>query len=159
MNKLEHLTTFKAPATELIDLEFHAAVIADTSISTFDTWMADCYHAIMQYSECVSMDDKKTAALRIGRTAWEAAEAKISTGFFLNAICENWMDGIRDGRSAFDWQQMGWNTVVEKKYIAKTLRHFIHAEIDVPLGSQTKHLAALYCNANILWRQCGDIAI
>jgi hypothetical protein len=147
----------KRPATELFDLPFHEAVAAENNINNFESWSADCYNAIMQYSAAEDLDQMKDAALRIGRTAWEAAESEISIGQFLCAIADNWMDGIKDGRQAFGWMHIVWTDSVQCQYIAKTLRHFIESETAVSTENRMKHLAALFANANILWRRCDDL--
>ncbi len=147
----------KKPATELFDLPFHEAVANECEINNFESWSADCYNAIMTYSAAKDLEGMKNAALRIGRAAWEAAEAELSIGQFLCAIADNWMDGIKDGRQAFGWMHIIWTDAVQCQYLAKTLRHFIESETAISTDARMKHLAALFANANILWRRCDDL--
>lgn len=151
---VETLPSVKKPPAELFDPEFHCAVARNKAISSFDTWIADCYDAILQYFRSTALEDKRKAAIRIGQTAWEAAETDVSIGRILSAIANNWYDGIKGGREAFDWMKMNWDHSVEEVYIAKTLRHLVQADMSFTLTDKIKHLAALFCNANILWRRC-----
>lgn len=147
----------KKPAAELFDPEFHVAVADYSGIGSFDSWMADCYDAIIQYYKAIAHDEKKKAAIRIGKTAWEAAESSVSIGNFLSAVADNWHYGVRGKRESFDWMRMRWDNNVSNAYVAKTLRHFIEADRATTQDDQLKHLAALFCNANILWRRCDDL--
>lgn len=157
LSYIETIPEIKKPPAELLDPEFHAAVADNKSISTFDTWTADCYDAILQYYKSPALDDKKRAAIRIGQTSWEAAESCVSIGRVLSAIADNWMEGIKGSRKAFDWRTMPWDNSVEEAYLAKTLRHLVQSDMALTLDDKIKHLAALFCNANILWRRCDDL--
>jgi hypothetical protein len=148
---------YKKPAAELLDPDFHVAVAALKSIPSFDSWMADCYDAIMAYYDAKTVNDKRAAAVRIAKSVWEAAENELSIGRFLNSIADNWLEGIKDEREAFDWQKMEWTEAIELAYIAKTMRHFVQVDMVVTLDERVQHLAALFCNANILWRRCSDL--
>lgn len=147
----------KKPAAELLDPDFHVAVASYKSIAGFDTWMADCYDAIMVYYRVKTSKEKRAAAVRIAACVWEASENLLSIGRFLNAIADNWLDGIKDERIAFGWQDMHWDKSVEMAYVAKALRHFVQVDMATTADEKIQHLAALFCNANILWRRCGDI--
>lgn len=147
----------KSPATELLDQEFHAMLLNSQAITTFDTWEKDCYNAVLTFCRATDVEEKKRAALRIAQIAWEAADEHLSVGHFLSAISANWASGLKDGRKAFDWMMMNWNMYVEGLYVAKTMRHLIQADTSQTPDLINKHLAALFCNANILWRRCGDL--
>ena len=150
-----HLTDNKQPETGLLDLEFHAEVeVLDLSMD-FDTWSADCYNALVMYRRATSVEAKKAYCVRAAQSAKEAAEIIVPTGVWLSSIADNWRDGIRGSRIAFNWMNMRWDTDVEAKYLAKALRHLSQADMACNAESRINHLAAVFCNANILWRRCG----
>lgn len=154
---IQSSVTSKKPQTELLDQEFHAAVALNTEITGFSTWLNDCYDAILTYISAPVISEKKKAALRIARSAWEAADSKVGIGVFLAAISDNWSNGVKNHREPFDWIDMEWNPQVESIYMAKTLRHLVQADLARNSEIHIKHLAALFCNANILWRRCDDL--
>lgn len=154
---VEEQTITKIPATELLDPEFHVKVADTKAIGSFESWTADCYDAVLSYFKATSKEEKRRASIRIGVTAWEAMESTLSVGRILNAIADNWLLGIKGDRKAFDWHTMHWDDGTETLYIAKTVRHLVQADMALTLEDKIKHLAALFCNANILWRRCGDL--
>lgn len=72
---------------------------------------------------------------------------------FAAAMCDNWAEGIKDGRQANDWQTMEWDKETRAKYLGKTLRHMYQCINATNPGEAKKHAAAVACNANILWRR------
>ena len=147
----------KYPAMELLDYDFHYAVTEADSEPNFPLWSAECYFGIVCYRSATTEEAKRDAAIRVAQSVWEAAESDLSVGAWLIAVASNWAGGVKDGRAPFGWLTMQWDHEMEAKYIAKTLRHFSLAETAPSLEIKTKHLAALFCNANILWRRCSDI--
>lgn len=137
------------PQTELLDFEFHAEVTRLEPVLSYESWMDDCYDSIMQFI----IQSTTCSALYIGKSAMEAGETICSIGYFTNAIVENWQRGLKDGREPFDWRTMPWDKDVEYKYLSKSIRHFIMADLAISQDEKIKHLAALFCNANILWRR------
>ena len=66
--------------------------------------------------------------------------------------------GIKGNRKAHDWQDIP-NTIENRdKYLSKIVRHASKGYYSDPtkLNEQRKHLAAVACNANILWHMLGD---
>jgi hypothetical protein len=147
----------KQPEMELLDMEFHGVVESNELITAYDSWSADCYNALVAYPRTATLADRRECCVRVAQAAREAAEIIMPTGMWLASIADNWARGIKGDRVAFNWMSMHWDTDVEDKYLAKALRHLAQADMAVNAENRIKHLAALFCNANILWRRCdGD---
>jgi hypothetical protein len=68
---------------------------------------------------------------------------------FCAAMCRNWEAGIKEGRTANDWETLPQTNETRDRYAAKVLRH-LHEYVE-QRGVAAEHLAAIACNANILW--------
>lgn len=71
---------------------------------------------------------------------------------FTDAMHQEFYKGAnKDGRAYFDWKRLKWDSDKELLYIAKLLGH---VAIGIRAGdyqTRRRHLAAVACNANILW--------
>jgi hypothetical protein len=147
----------KKPEMELLDMAFHGAVESLDLITSYDSWSADCYNALVTYLRDEKVGSRRECCIRVAQAAREAAEMIMPTGMWLASIADNWANGIKGDRVAFNWMSMHWDTDVEARYLAKALRHLAQADMAGNAENRMKHLAALFCNANILWRRCdGD---
>jgi hypothetical protein len=72
---------------------------------------------------------------------------------FCAAMCRNWEAGIKDGRKANDWETLPQTNETRERYAAKIMRH-LHEYVE-QRGVAAEHLAAIACNANILWHIAG----
>jgi hypothetical protein len=68
---------------------------------------------------------------------------------FCAAMCRNWEAGIKEGRTANDWETLPRTNETREQYAAKIMRH-LHEYVE-QRGVAVEHLAAIACNANILW--------
>jgi hypothetical protein len=68
---------------------------------------------------------------------------------FAAAMCRNWEAGIKEGRTANDWETLPRTNETRERYAAKIMRH-LHEYVE-QRGVAAEHLAAIACNANILW--------
>jgi hypothetical protein len=68
---------------------------------------------------------------------------------FCAAMCRNWEAGIKDGRVANGWETLPRTNETRDRYVAKILRH-LQRYVE-QRGVAVEHLAAIACNANILW--------
>jgi hypothetical protein len=68
---------------------------------------------------------------------------------FCAAMCRNWEAGIKEGRTANDWETLPRTNETRERYAAKIMRH-LHGYVE-QRGVAAEHLAAIACNANILW--------
>lgn len=77
---------------------------------------------------------------------------------FMGAMDENWREGAdRPGRSPNDWKDIPWDEEQEQIYTHKLLRHFAQSRnLEMSTKQRRKHLAAVACNANILWYHSHD---
>jgi hypothetical protein len=67
---------------------------------------------------------------------------------FIAAMADNFERGLKDGRKAFDWKKIEWNDAETLKYFSKLMRHLMSAAEG---KTDCDHLAAVACNAAILW--------
>ena len=68
---------------------------------------------------------------------------------FAAAMCENFAAGVAQDpdREPNGWQTMDWDSPTESLYEAKILRH-LH---EWRRTRDPRHLAAIACDANIIW--------
>lgn len=70
---------------------------------------------------------------------------------FAAEMCGNWEKGVKGNRLPNDWESIEQTSENKDKYVAKILRHLQgYVESESP-AEMTQHLAAIACNANILW--------
>jgi len=71
---------------------------------------------------------------------------------FIDAMAQEFFEGTKKkGRVWNDWKALNWSKEYELLYTAKLMGHLAKAvRADNPFDKK-KHLAAVACNANILW--------
>jgi hypothetical protein len=70
---------------------------------------------------------------------------------FMGAMATCFKGGIKDGRKAFDWMLIKPDTENAQKYRGKILRHLLDAALTEDMPRAMQHMAAIACDANILW--------
>jgi hypothetical protein len=71
---------------------------------------------------------------------------------FAAAMCHSWQLGVKHGRTANDWQHLPRTDETRDRYVAKILRHLQgYVEAGDDRAVKCEHLAAIACDANILW--------
>jgi hypothetical protein len=65
-------------------------------------------------------------------------------------MCENWQSGIKNDRTANDWKKYKITQPNIDVYEGALMRH-LHGAKKTSGKERQKHLAAIACNANILW--------
>lgn len=172
-------TEYKDPPMELLDLRFDAKVLRRRAprhkvvmcmpgialssspheyarlccISTNFTQFIDTYdEAVKDYA----MQSAGMKALAMFSSFYNDSDTLVpGESVFFAAVARNWKEGVKNGRSAFGWMDMDWTVWAERSYASKALRHLSHAEDPtLNITDRIKHLAAVYCNANILWHHC-----
>jgi hypothetical protein len=75
---------------------------------------------------------------------------------FCAAMCENFQEGLTGDRVENGWKSLKSTTENLNKYEGALMRHFHLAKKAVLSEDRKKHLAAIACNANILWSMEGN---
>ena len=114
----------------------------------------DSYYTHYRYAEIeVVIDGVFHMGDNIEITQNEQQEQKIPFHLldldFCAAMCENWQAGVKNGRQLNDWYFLKGEEN-KRKYESKILRH-LHGAKKTFGEDRKKHLAAIACNANILW--------
>ena len=71
---------------------------------------------------------------------------------FAAAMADTFAEGVKDGRTAGDWKNHPKTAETRDRYRAKILRH-LH---EFTNGGGRDHLAAIACDACILWNMEGE---
>ena len=71
---------------------------------------------------------------------------------FCDAMHDCFYKGMqKDGRVKWDWKRLKWNENTQLLYTAKLLGHMAQGLRAETAAERCEHLAAVACNANILW--------
>jgi len=71
--------------------------------------------------------------------------------YFYDDMLDVFDRGVKNGREFGDWQRLNWDKTYEQLYEAKLIGHFAQAMRSDSAADKCKHLAAVACNACILW--------
>jgi len=71
---------------------------------------------------------------------------------FLDAMADCfWVGTFKHGRAYDDWKRLKWNDRLQLLYTSKLIGHMAKGIRGDNVQEKRKHLAAVACNANILW--------
>lgn len=76
---------------------------------------------------------------------------------FLDAMADCFYRGVRkNGRAFNDWKTRKWDNNLKLLYTSKLIGHVAKGIRAATAEERRKHLAAVACNANILWHHEKD---
>ena len=76
---------------------------------------------------------------------------------FLDSMADCFCKGsTKDGRAYFDWKRLKWNPDLKLLYTSKLIGHMANGIRANTAKERREHLAAVACNANILWHHEKD---
>lgn len=72
---------------------------------------------------------------------------------FIDAMADNFYNGVlqNTGRQHYDWKKLKWDHKWQLLYTSKLIGHLAAANRAESAEDRKMHLAAVACNANILW--------
>ena len=77
---------------------------------------------------------------------------------FLDAMADCFHKGVKkDGRAFDDWKTMDWGDNMQLLYTSKLIGHMAKGIRGDDPHERRKHLAAVACNANIIWHHLKEV--